>query len=132
MTEIDDFLNHLEDDENFPLGQLDASDVSVSSAPTYEDTTEDTDIHKSKPTTSSSVPSIKSATLTRWYSTLAMLHSLGSKFNRKPVNTLFAKYNISEFKFDDQEWELIEDLTRFLMKFKQIVEMLCALVQIAR
>ncbi|XP_045768236.1 zinc finger BED domain-containing protein 4-like [Maniola jurtina] len=119
LTEIDDVHDHLEDDENFPFDPVPESDVPSD---------EGTEVYFSRATTSSaslSVPSIKSATPTRWHSTLAMLQSLSSKCNRKPVNAMLAKYNMSELKFDDKEWELIEDLTKFLTKFKPITEVLC-------
>lgn len=113
LAEIDNVHDHLEDDENFPLIQHDASESEDSYYP-------------SRASTSAPVPSIKSDTPTRWHSTLSMLQSLSSKFNRKPVNTLLAKYNMPELKFEEQEWELIEDLIEFLAKFKKIVEILSA------
>lgn len=96
-----------------PLIQHDASEAEDSYYP-------------SRASTSAPVPSIKSDTPTRWHSTLSMSQSLSSKFNRKPVNTLLAKYKMPEPKFEEQEWELIEDLIEFLEKFKKIVELLSA------
>ncbi|CAG4953257.1 unnamed protein product [Parnassius apollo] len=70
------------------------------------------------------VPTIKTSLPTRWHSVLAMLESLAHFCNREPVNNMLSEIGKSDLKICQREWNLLEDLVRFLRKFREVVEML--------
>ncbi|CAG9792672.1 unnamed protein product [Diatraea saccharalis] len=115
LQSLERVSEHLEMDENEPIIDDEVSDShSVSGLQTNSD--EFGSINH--------VPSIKTSSPTRWHSMLAMLESLAHFCNRNPVNNLLAQVNQHDLKIYQQEWNLLEDLIRFLRKFREVVEML--------
>lgn len=55
-----------------------------------------------------------------------MLKSLAHCCNRNPVNTILTRIGQEDLKLIQLEWNLLEDLIRFLRKFREAVEVLCA------
>lgn len=70
------------------------------------------------------IPSIKTATPTRWHSVLEMLESLIHVCNRDPVNNMLRKIGQDDLRITQNEWILLEDLVKFLKRFREVVEIL--------
>ncbi|CAG4977728.1 unnamed protein product [Parnassius apollo] len=105
---------HLEMDENEPIIDDEGSEFnSVSGLQTSDEFCN-----------MNHVPSIKTSSPTRWHSMLAMLESLAHFCNRNPVNRMLSQISQHDLKIYQQEWNLLEDLIRFLREFREVVEML--------
>lgn len=70
------------------------------------------------------VPSIKSATPTRWHSVLEMLESMVHCCNRSPINEMLQKIGQSDLRITQSDWNVLEDLVKFLSKFREAVTIL--------
>ncbi|CAG5047078.1 unnamed protein product [Parnassius apollo] len=70
------------------------------------------------------IPSIKTTTPTRWHSILEMLESLIHVCNRDPINNMLRKVGKDELKITQNEWILLEDLVKFLNRFREAVEIM--------
>ncbi|CAG5058126.1 unnamed protein product [Parnassius apollo] len=70
------------------------------------------------------IPSIKTATPTRWHSILEMLESLIHVCNRDPINNMLRKVGKDKLKITQNEWILLEDLVKFFNRFREAVEIL--------
>lgn len=70
------------------------------------------------------IPTIKTATPTRWHSILEMLESVIHICNREPINNMLRKIGQEELRITQSEWILLEDLVKFLRSFREIVEIL--------
>lgn len=70
------------------------------------------------------VPSIKSATPTRWHSVLEMLESMIHCCNRSPINEMLQKIGQSDLRITQSDWNVLEDLVKFLSKFREAVTIL--------
>ncbi|CAG5053935.1 unnamed protein product [Parnassius apollo] len=114
LQSMEEVSNHLEMDENQPIVNEEPEPYLVSESQTISD--EFSNINH--------VPTIKTSLPTRWHSVLAMLESLAHFCNREPVNNILSEIGKSDLKICQREWNLLEDLVRFLRKFREVVEML--------
>lgn len=106
---------NLESDENEPIAEEEA--VLLAESPDLLEINDEFGSIRN-------VPSIKTSTPTRWHSVLTMLESLAHFCNRNPVNNMLTQVGQEDLKIYQQEWNLLEDLIRFLRKFREAVEML--------
>ncbi|CAG5037111.1 unnamed protein product [Parnassius apollo] len=114
LQSLERVSEHLEMDENEPIIDDEGSESnSVSGLQTSDEFGN-----------MNHVPSIKTSSPTRWHSMLAMLESLAHFCNRNPVNRMLSQISQHDLKIYQQEWNLLEDLIRFLRKFREVVEML--------
>lgn len=74
----------------------------------------------------SNPPTIKTSTPTRWHSILMMLSSITHISNRRPIRDMLIDIGCTNLVLDENEFHLITALTKFLDKFKTIVEILSA------
>ncbi|CAG4995298.1 unnamed protein product [Parnassius apollo] len=114
LQSMEEVSNHLEMDENQPIVNEEPEPYLVSESQTISD--EFGNINH--------MPTIKTSLPTRWHSVLAMLESLAHFCNREPVNNMLSEIGESDLKICQREWNLLEDLVRFLRKFREVVEML--------
>ncbi|XP_063547165.1 uncharacterized protein LOC134754754 [Cydia strobilella] len=121
LQEIDSVGEDIEFDENEPMVDEDLS------SPTREDCSAETTVSFNNEFGEvNHVPTVKTSTPTRWHSVLAMLESLAHFCNRGPINEMLTKIGQGELKLIQAEWNIIEDMIRFLKKFREAVEVLSA------
>ncbi|XP_061708223.1 uncharacterized protein LOC133518577 [Cydia pomonella] len=114
LQQIENVSEVLENDENEPIGDDD------------DEVSQNSQIFNDEFGNLNQLPSIKTATPTRWHSVLSMLESLAHCCNRKPVNSILTRIGKEDLKLVQTDWNLLEDLIRFLRKFREAVEVLCA------